>query len=971
MSSWIPDLPHLLAPHGLSCQVVEPGARFDGPATALVACRQFGPTHTLLLVDEDDRPVALFELVRHPDTLWINRVQVLGELVDVAVFTHIFAAVQDAAVELAVDRVWSQSAPESGLDPCWKALGFEAHTTGRVSWRVERGGLTIQGTGAGTVATFADFGAVTEAESVGDSTEATEWVASGKALPGNRFVVRELLGRGAIGEVWAADDVRLGSSVALKVMRAEHVGRPKYRLRFEQEVRVTAQLDHPGVVTVVDSDQLPDGRLWFVMDRVRGDNLLQVQRLHPQVLRTTDPAAADQWVRKTATMLQVVAQAVASAHARGVVHRDIKPANIMVGRFGEVLLMDWGVARNLAEDDAYFDVTSHPIDLSLSESELTTRMGQRVGTPAYMAPEQARGEAQQIGPPADVFCLGVTLFEMLTGRLPIRRGVDADPRFLREQLAKAAVPVSLRVLIEDCLAPIPADRPTAATFATELGRYLDGTVRREQADALFREVQPKVAETAHRMAAAEARRRAALSFLAMAPRVGPAEPRIPGWRMEDEAEEMLGAALQHEAVVERRLQSALELWEGHTGARRALTDLYLARAARLDELGTKAEVLAVETTLADLDDPRAAAFLRAEGAVTLFTDPDGAEVVAHRQAPVDRRLTTVESIPLGRTPLVERTLGRGSWILEIKAPGRMPVQYPVMIGRGEHWHGVPPGENAPFAIPLPKVGELGPEDCYVPAGWARLGGDPDAIDGIPARRMWVDGMVARKFPVTFDEWFEWIDAENPDIPDRGTGVGHPGEDLDILHLFRRVPGGIEGGGHVDRALMSGRHPVSYVSRLAALGYARWLRSQTGRAWQLPTEWMWEKAARGVDGRIFSWGNHFDGSRAISAEQTGSLTSKPVDDVRDDVGPYGLAHMCGLVRVFCSDRFIKDGGVLDGVRVPMTEDEPIPEGAWACARGGAFHARRMLTRIPNRYVVRNHQRYTTQGLRLFAAYGPEA
>ena len=967
MSSWWPDLSDVLAPLGLSSRPIEPGGSFHEDATRLVDGRQFGPTHTVLLVDEDSLPVGLFELVRHPDTLWINRVQVLGELLDPMVLTPLFSVVQETAVELGVDRVWSQPLPNTGLEACWSALGFEVHGTGRVSWRVVADRHTVRGTEVGSLSDFDP----THMATVPSDASRTAWFVPGHTLPGGRYVVQELLGRGAMGEVWAADDPWLGSSVAVKVMRPEHVDRPKYRQRFLQEVRVTAQLDHPAVVSVFHLAALPDGRLWFVMDRVRGDNLLQVQRAHPKSLRTHDPAAADQWVRKTANILQVVARAVASAHARGVVHRDIKPANIMVGPFDDVLLMDWGVARNLAHDDAYNDVSRLPIDLTLSVSELTTRVGQRVGTPAYMAPEQARGEAHRVGPPADVFCIGATLVEMLTGRAPVRSGVEVDPAHLRASLEEADVPEALQSLVRACLASEPADRPTAVAVSSALGRYLDGTVRREQADALFREVQPKVAETAHRMAAAEARRRAALSFLAMAPRVGPAEPRIPGWRMEDEAEEMLGAALQHEAVVERRLQSALELWEGHTGARRALTDLYLARAARLDELGTKAEVLAVETTLADLDDPRAAAFLRAEGAVTLFTDPDGAEVVAHRQAPVDRRLTTVESIPLGRTPLVERTLGRGSWILEIKAPGRMPVRYPVMIGRGEHWHGVPPGGSAPFAIPLPKVGELGPEDCYVPAGWARLGGDPDAIDGIPARRMWVDGMVARKFPVTLDEWFEWIDAENPEVPDHGTGVGAPDEDIHHLHLFRRVPGGIEWGGHPDRAILCGRHPVGHVSRLAALGYAQWLAGATGRPWQLPTEWMWEKAARGVDGRVFSWGNHFDGSRAITAEQAGSLTAKPVDDVRDDVGPYGLAHMCGLVRVFCSDRFVKDGAVADGERAPMTSFEPTEPGEWFASRGGAYHARRMLTRITNRYAGRDASRYNTVGLRLFAPYGPRA
>ena len=188
----------------------------------------------------------------------------------------------------------------------------------------------------------------------------------GPDVSGTRYELISVLGRGGMGVVYLARDTVLDREVALKIVE---------RLSEDaNEARILARLEHPGIVPVHDFGQLPDGRLFYAMKRVRGDRL-------------------DRWMasgRGAAARLGVflrVCEAVAFAHAHGVVHRDLKPDNVMVGEFGEVLVLDWGIARELHDADGTLQI---------------------VGTPDYMAPEQARGAAV-VDHRADVFALGVML----------------------------------------------------------------------------------------------------------------------------------------------------------------------------------------------------------------------------------------------------------------------------------------------------------------------------------------------------------------------------------------------------------------------------------------------------------------------------------------------------------------------------------------------------------------------------------
>jgi eukaryotic-like serine/threonine-protein kinase len=231
-------------------------------------------------------------------------------------------------------------------------------------------------------------------------------------LSGTRYELLEKLGEGGMGTVYRVKDTALGRQLALKAIRVVD-SNGEIADRLLHEAKIIAQLEHPGIVPVHDAGMLPDGRVFYAMKLVQGQGLDR----HawegggiPERLRT----------------FQKICEAVSFAHAHNVLHRDLKPQNIMVGRFGEVLVMDWGLAKVLNEEiPANADGDRSKIGLPQpgrpeAGNAPATAHGAILGTPGYMAPEQARGEIASIGPRADIYSLGAVLKFLLQdcGRTP-------------------------------------------------------------------------------------------------------------------------------------------------------------------------------------------------------------------------------------------------------------------------------------------------------------------------------------------------------------------------------------------------------------------------------------------------------------------------------------------------------------------------------------------------------------------------
>ncbi|MCA8910142.1 MAG: protein kinase [Planctomycetes bacterium] len=291
-------------------------------------------------------------------------------------------------------------------------------------------------------------------------------------------VIREIA-RGGMGKVIEVEDNDLRRSVALKVLRKEMLDRSDLVERFLEEAQITGQLEHPNIVPVHEIGVDGRGNLYFTMKLVEGEELSSIIKR----LRKKDPSAEKAYpISRLVDVFIKVCEGVSFAHSRGVIHRDLKPANIMVGRFGEVQIMDWGVAKIVGrkEDTADREVRSDRQD----DDAARTMVGSILGTPSYMSPEQARGEVNSMGPEADIFSLGVILYELLALHTPWTAQTSAqvidqvknyDPETPTRRSPDRRIPPELDQLAMKCIAKAPSKRiPSAQELVDDLRAWQEG-----------------------------------------------------------------------------------------------------------------------------------------------------------------------------------------------------------------------------------------------------------------------------------------------------------------------------------------------------------------------------------------------------------------------------------------------------------------------------------------------------------------
>jgi len=706
-----------------------------------------------------------------------------------------------------------------------------------------------------------------------------------------KFELVRVLGAGGARTVYEAFDPELNRSVAFKVMNFDVAAHASEWRAFREEARVTAQLEHPSIVPLYDMGVAEAGTIYLVMRKVEGSSLSEVIR----GLASGDPEVEARWPRpRLLRAFLQVCEAASFAHSRGIIHRDLKPGNVMLGEFGETLVLDWGVARRYGEPEPAPEGRATPMP---------------VGTPGYMSPEQASGRPD-LDPRSDVWSLGAILYELLAheaaylGDQPLSlllRTMEGTPTPPPLRAPAMAIPEELALICVQALAKDPTDRyQSAKELAGAVQDYIEGTERQQEAEAHL-ERATKVWN--YYLALGDERdalREEEKGFADAADAWSPLSERRELLEVRDALDALAPTRARAFGEFIALCEKALAHSPDHGGARAALAGAYWERLREAEEKREAAEVAYYHDRVSAFDDGAFEKMLEGTGALSLSSDPPGAEVVCERFEQRGLMYRLVERRVLGETPLAKVPLGMGSYLLTLTHEGR-ETRYPIRIDRTSHW------ESGKEPIALPSRSEIGEGFVHVPAGPFLFGGDPEAPGSAPLTEVWQAAFLVAELPVTMEQYTEFLNAIHDEDPaaawqrcprsesslsvSEGQYFARPKRSERYV-LPEHGPDGL---------MWDPRWPVFGISWHDAVAYAAWASERDGVSYRLPLEQELEKAARGVDGRFYPWGDRFDRTLCkMGDSRRGPPRPEVVGAFPNDISVYGVRDLGGSMRDWCGD-----------------------------------------------------------------------
>lgn len=707
-----------------------------------------------------------------------------------------------------------------------------------------------------------------------------------------RYALQGELGVGSIGRVFRAKDRALDRPCAIKILRPELLDHPRHRPRFIREAWICARLSHPNIVSVFDFGAIDAGA-------DRPSPCLVMSLLAGRSLRALLRAGEADLSRHISWMVQVC-NGVAFAHGLGIIHRDIKPAHIFIGDFGQVVLTDWGLAKVRRAPEEIGDLPPAP-------SRDVTRVGDIVGTPAYMAPEQAEGRIDSLDHRVDIYALGAILYEVLTGTRPY--GASRSIDVLRAVREGPPEPPSRRAphrgisaeLEAACLQAMARDPSERFASALDLAATLTACVERREfegaatLDRLESEptqpgahpgaVSARILTEGRAQAAAferqleqaatqrtdTDRRRATLAWDASR-----AEREII-WRDEARAKQTLERTGWH-------LSQAVELLE------KAMEDPARLAAARADLARVHRRAWrAAETS----DDVVSAQYHRARAE----TFDDGAlsaelagratlSILAQRRATVD--LCTVDDrgavwstgaqLRIGTTPMSGRTVIAARMLLRFTAEDGLKARLPVCLQ---------PGESRVIELNLPDANAVPPGFIFICGGRFLRGSDDHAPGAALRDDVDVGSFAIQRDLVSWEAYFEFLEDRLAVGADITTHLPRGRSGPRVIVADRTVS-------WLNPEQVQPNSPIRSISHPDAVAYADWLGRRLGVTLRLPTEIEWAYAAGAPDGRTYPWGTRFVPGLA-DARARKAVGPSALDRFPDDESPFGMRSVAGGAR----------------------------------------------------------------------------